>query len=547
MAKPKKKQSPPVASAPVVSAPEPLIEHGPRPAAHLALVAAILALVCGIIYWQTSGFEFINYDDGAYLTENPQVRGGLTAAGIAWAFRSVDYYYWHPLTWLSHMLDVSLFGMNAGRHHAVNMVFHMANAALLFFALNLLTGAVWRSAFAAALFAWHPLRVESVAWVAERKDLTSGFFWILTMLLYALYVRRRSRARYAAVIAAALCAMMSKPTTVTLPFALLLLDYWPLNRLSREGFRPLVREKLPLFAMTALVSVLTYLGQSRIGATVSLDALPFWFRIWNTTVAHVRYLANFFWPVDLGIVYPYSKISGGEFFGALVLLVAITIAALMGARRRPFLAFGWLWFLGVLFPMNGLTQSGVQALADRFTYLPMLGLSVLLVWTAASLAPPKLAAAAGSVFLVLLAAQSWRQTSYWRDSFTLFHHTVAVTKDNDMMHLNLGSLYERAGKYDEALKHYLEIIRIEPKHVQMHYMAGNMYLKTNNVDQAVNYYQKTLEMFPGHLEAKKQLAECMIRRGRRDEAAAYLRQVIQASPADVEARARLLMLGSQGK
>lgn len=516
------------------------------------LVCMALPVVAFSIYAQTAAYDFINYDDPNYVVRNEHVNRGLTWKGVQWAFRTFDFYYWQPLTWISHMLDCQLFGLDPGKHHLVNALLHAANALLALFAFFRLTSAFWPSAFLAGLFAFHPLRVESVAWIAERKDTLSGLFCFLTLLAYARYVRSPGAGRAVLVTAAFACGLMSKPSLVTLPFLLLLLDWWPLGRLhaSPSIIWPLVREKWLLFVLAAAAGVLTFLGQHRMGATVPLAALPVWFRFWNATVSYAKYIGKFLWPTDLGIVYPYGRIAGAEVAAAAALLLAISILALRQARRRGYMLTGWFWFVIAMVPMIGLAQTGVQAYADRFTYLPGIGLAMMLSWGAADwmsrVRAPRAAVAAGACLLLgALSLQSWRQAGYWRDSITLFTHTIAVTKDNDLMHLNLATIYEERGDIDRALVHFLEAARIEPKNVQTHHVIGTLYSRKREYEKAIPHFQAALKFHPAHLGARKELAEAFIRLGRIEEARQQLQRVLEYAPDDFEAKAKMMLIDPQ--
>jgi tetratricopeptide (TPR) repeat protein len=514
-------------------------------------VFAAVGIVVAVffVYVQTASHEFINYDDPNYILRNRLVQAGITWEGLRWAFTTFDFYYWQPLTWVSHMLDCQLFGLDAGKHHLVSVLLHAVNAVLLLFALIALTRAPGPSAVAAALFALHPLRVESVAWAAERKDVLSGLFWMLTLLAYAKYAREKTVWRYWLVFAAFLGAVMSKPTVVTLPFVLLLLDWWPLGRIgSVSGFWACVREKWPLFALIAASSLWTFVGQKSMGAAVSLQALPFWFRLWNAVVSYADYLGKFVWPAGLGVLYPYGKIAGAEMGAALLLLLAITGFVVWRGRVSKYLVTGWFWYVGALVPMIGLAQTGLQARADRFTYLPMIGLAILAAWgleeVASRLRVP-VAVRAGAVSLVLgvLTFASFVQAMHWKNSFTLFAHTIAVTRDNDVMHLNLGDLYRQRRDWGRAIEHFEAALRIEPNNVEAHAIAGELYLQAGKVEGAVPHLEATLRLKPGHLGARKMLGRAYQAQGRADLAAEQFRQVLAVDPGDAEARAGLLMMG----
>ncbi|MBV6430962.1 MAG: hypothetical protein IANPNBLG_01084 [Bryobacteraceae bacterium] len=530
------------------TAPPQAADPVPLPPRMFWMAAGGLVMACFLIYFQTGSHGFINYDDPNYVVGNVHVNRGVTAEGIAWAFRTFDFYYWQPLTWLSHMVDCGIFGVNAGPQHLESALLHAVNTVLLMLALRMLTGALWRSALAAGLFALHPLRVESVAWIAERKDVLSGLFWMLTLIAYAGWVKNRTKGRYAAMLAAFLGAVMSKPSVVTLPFVLLLLDWWPLKRMrTRADLAALATEKWPMFAIVAASSVWTFVGQRAMGATVSLTALPFYFRLWNGVLSYARYVGKFLWPADLGVLYPYGKIPVTTMLGALLLLTLITAGVLRRGSRSGYLAAGWLWFLGAMVPMIGVAQTGVQAMADRFTYLPMIGLSIMAAWGLGELCVrfrvPLVARFGGAGLLLgVLTFVSFLQTTHWRDSFSLFEHTVAVTRDNDVMHLNLAGLYEQGGNLDKAIEHFEAALRIEPNNVEARRLLAGVYLKRRDFADAERNLTMVLQKQPDHLGARKELAECYLLTGRREEAKLQLRRVLQAAPNDFEARSKLIML-----
>jgi tetratricopeptide (TPR) repeat protein len=444
------------------------------------LVAAILAAGTFLLYLQVGGFPFVYFDDNRYLSGNPVVRAGLTWDGVAWAFSTFHVSNWHPLTWLSHMLDVELFGLDAGAHHLVNAALHAVNAGLLLLVLARMTGATWRSAFVAALFAVHPLHVESVAWVAERKDVLSTLFGFLALWAYGAYARRLSVLRYLLVVLAFAASLMAKPMWVTFPFLLLLLDAWPLQRLEgspletdpstpvlrRLALRRLLLEKVPLLLLSAASSAVTVLAQER--AVAGLD-LGLGARLGNAAVAYATYLWKCFWPDPLAVFYPHPKDSlpAWQVAGAVAILVAITSVAVRWIRRLPWLAVGWFWFLGTLVPVIGLLQVGSQAMADRYTYLPIIGVFVAVAWGAERLVarwriPRAVGGAAAVAALAALSAVAWRQIGTWSNHEVLFGHAIAVTPPNGQAHGILSQGLRSQGKLDKALYHAREAVRLEP-------------------------------------------------------------------------------------
>jgi protein O-mannosyl-transferase len=517
------------------------------------LICLFLAIATAVVYWQIGEHQFINLDDDVYVYENPAVRSGLTAQGFAWAFTTFTAANWHPLTWLSHMLDMQLFGLNAGRHLYTNLVLHILNTLLLFFALRRMTGAVWRSAFVAALFALHPLHVESVAWVAERKDVLSTFFWMLTLVAYARYAERtESWGRYLLVIAGLALGLMAKPMLVTLPFVLLLLDYWPLNRLrwqSADGLRglltkalPLVREKLPLFALIVASSIITSLAQQAGGAVKSLNRFPLSVRLSNVAVSYASYLGKMLWPSGLAVYYPYERtLSFGKVIGAALVLLSITALVIYAARRRGYLLTGWLWYLGTLVPVIGLVQVGEQALADRYTYVPLVGLFLMIVWGASDLMNGwrwrrvATALAAGGLVAVLCVL-TWRQLGYWRENVTLYEHTLNVTANNYVIQTNLGyalsddEKYVKAGRRAEGIAHLQEALRIEPYFFEAHNSLGAALTKENRLDEALEHFEIALRLQPNVAKVHSNMGAALGMQGKLDEAAAHLNEALRLDP-----------------
>ncbi len=451
------------------------------------LICVCLAVLIAAVYWPVVHAGFLNYDDDQYVTANPHVRAGLTVPGVAWAFTSVYAAYWLPLTWLSLALDYQWFGMNAGGYHIVNVMLHTASTLLLFLVLRRMTGATWRSAWVAAVFGVHPLHVESVAWVTERKDVLSGLFWMLAMGGYVRYVERPTRLRYAVVTGWCAMGLMAKPTVVTLPFVLLLLDYWPLGRTrwvpSVVGnkaplrFGELVWEKVPLFALAAVSCGVTTWAQHSGGSISSLERLPLGLRMANAMVSYVWYIEKAVWPTGLAVFYPYRVWSPGVVIVAGAILAAVSATVIRRARRDPHLAVGWFWFLGVLVPAIGLVQVGVQSMADRYMYLPLIGLTIMLCWSVPSRVMERwdlklITCDAAAALLAVCAALSRVQVEYWKDSETLFRHAVDVTRDNWLAHSNLGVALAQTGEIEEAIAQYEEALRIKPDLLRAHYNLG---------------------------------------------------------------------------
>ena len=517
------------------------------------------------IYAQVLGHQFIALDDNLYIRDNPIVIRGLTWPGIVWAFTTFHAANWHPLTWISHMLDSQLFGLNAGGHLFVNVLIHIANTLLLFWFLRRTTRMRWRSAMVAALFALHPLHVESVAWAAERKDTLAAFFGLLTLLAYARYVEAISPTRYALVALWLSLGLMAKPMLVTWPFVLLLLDYWPLCRIkwrSVDGAKnfartswPLIREKLPLAGLVAAAVVVTYLAQSHGGTVRSWTDAPLSLRVSNALVSYAKYFIATFWPARLGVYYPFAStgIPPWQVAAAILFLAVLTAFSLREARARPYLLVGWLWFLGTLVPVIGLVQVGGQAMADRYYYLPSIGLFVVLVFGIADLAAAGriargVVATTSVAVLLIFASLSAMQISRWRDSVTLFERTLAVTPDNLIIQHSLGFVLGEQGKYNEALAHFSEALRIKPDFYDALINMGITLSKLGRTAEARTFFERALAVAPNSAEAHTQLALALIKEDKKDEAANEFRKALELAPHDSDARTNFgLILARQGK
>jgi tetratricopeptide (TPR) repeat protein len=511
---------------------------------------------------------FICLDDGAYVTGNSRLLDGFTRENLRWAFTTFHAANWHPVTWLSHLLDVRLFGLEPRGHHLASLLLHVVNAQLCFLVVRRLTGSLWRSCCAAAIFAVHPMHVESVAWVAERKDVLCGFFWLASLGAYERYVRRPGLLRYGLVLAAFSLGLMAKPMLVTLPFVLLLLDFWPLGRtLPRGGadrvphpasrrfrVRPLLLEKLPLFALAALSCAVTYRAQAAGWMVKSAEHYPAGVRLANALSAYARYLGKIVYPVNLGIPYPHpgSAPPAWEWLGALALLLGLTGVAVSAGRRRPWLPVGWLWFLGTLVPVIGLVQVADQAMADRYVYLPLLGLLIAAAWSIPAPARDQplratALAAGGALLLALLGGLSHRQAGYWHDDVTLFGRTLQVTAENALARYNLGTGLARRGDVAAAIPQFREALRLRPEFSEAHYNLGRALEEAGGYDEAVAHYREALRIAPGYRYALDNLGGALLRLGRVDEAAAAFAQSVRLAPGDPDARRNLgLALWRQG-
>ena len=512
------------------------------------LVAAGLVLAVIVLYAPVAGHDFVNFDDGAYVYENAMVRAGLTWEGARWAFDSVHSSNWHPLTWLSHMLDSHFFGLDAGKHHLVSVLFHAANAALLFTALRWMTGALWPSLLVAALFALHPLRVESVAWISERKDVLSAFFWMLTMLAWIAYVRRASALRYALTLLCFSLGLLAKPMLVTLPFVLLLLDVWPLQRWRpwSEGAWParrLLVEKIPLLLLSVAASGVTLQAQTLGNAVQSVDAIPVGARIANALVSYWLYLWKTLWPAGLACFYPHPAIlpeDGSQSwalatFAAGLALLAITVAVWKAMRRRPYLAVGWLWYLGTLVPVIGLFQVGQQALADRYTYLPLIGIYLMIAWGLADLVvrwPRGRVAVHGlaTLAVVSLAFLSHWQIEHWRNDLTLYEHAIRSTSRNFLAHNNLGKALDDLGDLERATAHFEQAVAIKPDYSEANYNLGTVLQRRGDLGGARTRYESALEYRPDYPEAHNNLGFVLARQGEADTALAHYHRAVEIRP-----------------
>jgi protein O-mannosyl-transferase len=507
----------------------------------VACVCVFLVLAVWAVFGQTLHHEFLDLDDSDYVYDNPMVARGLTLKGIVWAFTQSHSFNWHPLTWLSHMLDCQLYGLNPGGHHLSNVLFHSAAAIALFLVLRQMTGALWRSAFVAAVFAIHPLRVESVAWVAERKDVASGLIFVLTIGAYVRYARRPwSWGRYGLVLLLFVLGLMSKPMLVTLPVVLLVLDYWPLQRVGTVKFHGLVMEKLPLLALSAASCVVTFLAQT--GTIQPMWSFPLPLRLANALVACVIYLGQMLWPAGLAVFYPYphNGLPAWEVGLAGIILAALSAVAVGFRRTRPWLLAGWLWYLVMLLPVVGIIQVGGQAHADRYTYLPQIGIYVALTWQAAEwvakwqagrAAIGGLAAVVLGVFMVC----AWKQTAYWKNNETLWTHTLDCTTGNALANYSLGNVLLRTGRVDEAITQFQQALQIKPDYAKVHYNLGIALFQKGRVDEAMTHYQNALQLQPDYADAHINLGNVLLQRGRVDEAIAHFQKALQIKPDDVNA------------
>jgi tetratricopeptide (TPR) repeat protein len=507
-----------------------------RALVYVALIGATVG-----VYGQVCRFEFVNLDDDRYVTENAHVQAGLTIQNVQWAFTTGDVANWHPLTWVSYFIDYEIFGLDPGGYHLVNVFFHVLNALLLFEALRIMTRNFWPSAFVALLFALHPLHVESVAWIAERKDVLSTFFALLTLISYRWYALRPGLRRYGLVLVLFALGLMAKPMLVTLPCVVLLLDYWPLGRLAAPGLDPrvpgvvwwrAVLEKVPLLVLSAISSGITLYVQSQ--GTVATSALSDGVRVLNAPVAYVHYIGKMFWPFRLAVYYPYpDALPWWQPLGAFALLVAVSTAVLL--LRRRYLVVGWLWYLGTLVPVIGVVQVGAQAVADRYTYVPLIGLFIMLAWGAADLMsarriPPAAAGAAAVLVLAGLMSLTAVQARHWHDSKRLYEHSLQCIANNSFMQYNLGLAYYQDNNLDEAIDRFREALRITPQFANAQINLGKALAQQGRADEAVACFRDRLKRDPEDIHAHESLGILLAKQDQAEEAIQHLSEVARMDP-----------------
>jgi Flp pilus assembly protein TadD len=547
----------------------------------LGLAALTLAA-----FWGVLGCEFVSYDDSKYVVENPHVRGGLTGEAVTWAFTTFHASNWHPLTWLSHALDCQIYQLNPLGHHLTNLLLHIANVLLLFLALKLMTGAMWKSAFVAALFGVHPLHVESVAWVAERKDVLCAFFWMLTLLAYVRHAKSPTAGRYALVVIIFALGLLAKPMLVTLPFVLLLLDYWPLGRF--EGFKVqgskfkvrttntqhptpntgsshtrLVGEKVPLIVLSIGSSVMTFLAQRTGGSVADLGGFTVGARIGNAFVSYVGYILKMIWPTRLAVFYPHpgDSLPVWQAVGAALVLALITVSVIRAGGARPYVVVGWLWYVGTLVPVIGFVQVGFQAMADRYAYIPLIGLFVIAAWAFGEAngtkgergkrrvdAHTRTLAAVGAIILLTLTVFTRIQVGYWRNTFALFEHAIAVTQGNYIAHNNLGQALASEGRFDEAIEHYKKALETDPDPGLAHSNLGAALAELGRFEEAMQSFEHSVRSDPECIEGHVNLGRGLSMQGRFDEATEHLSEALRLDPEHPGAHLEMgNLLGRQGK
>ena len=526
-----------------------------------------LAVSTLLVFWQVRNFDFVNYDDNVYVSENPHVLNGLTADAVFWAFTTGHSANWHPLTWLSLVLDCQLFGPSPGRMHLINVLLHLVNTLLLFAVLKKMTGSLWPSAFVAAAFALHPMHVESVAWIAERKDVLSTFFLLLTLAAYIGYTNRPSVFRYVVTLVTFALGLMAKPMLVTMPFVLLLLDYWPLNRLMPQTVTPsgrrrhkpapaadknptlyrIIIEKVPFFVLSVISSVITFLVQRSGGAVSDIDILSLNDCIANAFLSYAEYIGKMLWPCNLAVFYPFNAAGSIPFWQVAMcalLLLGISFFVVRFGRNQRYVPLGWFWFVGTLIPVIGIVPVGQQAYADRYTYIPYIGLFIMLAWGLPQLlsnwSQRKIALGLSMVVvLTTLGICAHRQTRYWKNSDTLFSHTIEVTQNNYLAHNNLGNAYARLGRDTEAIKSYKQAIIFKPNYAMAYYNLGVAYCNLGRDTEAINAQKQAIRFRPNYAEAHFGLGFAYYKLGRYQESIEDCKQAIRIKPDYAEAHNNL--------
>jgi tetratricopeptide (TPR) repeat protein len=529
----------------------------------VAGIMLAIIVITGVVFGPVSHFGFINYDDDEYVYANPVVTQGLTFHGIAWAFTGAHAANWHPLTWISHMIDWEIYGPNAGGHHMTNFILHEFSTIILFLVLARATRATWPSAFVAVLFAIHPLRVESVVWVAERKDVLSGFMWMLTLGAYINFTRNPSWKNRLYVAMFFILGLFSKSMLVTLPFVLLLLDYWPLGRVdlsdlrdAARSFSRLVIEKIPLFIIAAITCVIAVAAQRQGGSLASIERFSIAVRVSNALVSYAGYLGKIFLPINLALPYPHygSSLPPSIITLSAALFLAITIAAILLARRAPYFIVGWFWWVGSLLPVIGLVQIGGQSMADRYTYLPSIGVFIALAWGASGAMnhllkgfPTKARACCFAIpamlIIAALSATSMAQVMLWRDSKTLFEHSVKVTSDNTIAQNNLGTALMELERYNEAMKHFAKAVEIAPDNIEAKSNLGVAQLLQGRAAEAESIFTEILRDRPQDFTIETNLGAALLSQGRNEEARKHFDRAVQLDPNCDKALKALEMLG----
>jgi protein O-mannosyl-transferase len=497
----------------------------------------VLTLVTAAVYFQVRSYDFVNYDDGEYVYQNPHIQRGLTYDAVKWAFTTNYAANWHPLTWISHIIDWQLYGSKAGGHHVTNLIFHIANTLLLFLVLKGMTNAAWPSAFVAALFALHPMHVESAAWVSERKDVLSTFFWMLTMWTYLRYVKHPGKARYILTLMLFSLGLLSKPMLVTLPFILLLLDYWPLGRFGKLRTYHLIREKIPFVLLAAISSVVTFLVQRNWGAVTRLTDVSLTSRIGNAFISYAEYIEKMFWPAGLVYFYPHPgrNISMWYVVISVLFLLAVTLFVLSYCSKHRYLLTGWFWYLGTLVPVIGLVQVGEQAMADRYSYITLTGLFIIIAWGVPEVLINRryrkiIFWTSSLIILLVLAVCSYIQAGYWKNSMSLYTHALKISNRNYKAHFNMAVTLRDMDKFDEAVGEFQKCLQIDPNAPLALNGLGIIFGRQGKFDSAMEYFTKALNVNPKLAEARTNFGYILINQGKLDDAMVNLNESLRINP-----------------
>lgn len=519
----------------------------------LLLIGFCIFVATFFVYRKVANYDFVNFDDTSYVTQNHHVQQGITLDNIIWAFgtaTSKERTYWHPLTWMSHMLDWQLFGKNAGKLHLENLLIHIINALLLLIVLRQMTGAVWRSAFVAALFALHPLNVDSVAWIAERKNVLSTLFWMLTMLTYGYYAKRPSMGKYLIIFTTMILGIMAKPMLVTLPCVLLLMDFWPLcrfefnrcepfdtNHFAKSPVIPLVLEKLPLLILAFISIGLSTISLHNNSQMVSHELSPMTLRLENSLISYIKYILNIFFPHNLAFYYPFPDfIPLWQVLGAGLIITILSIIFILLAKKAPYLIVGWLWFLGTLLPVIGIVQGGLwPAMADRWAYVPAIGIFIMISWEGTAAVGNRICfrnafiGIVGIIFVCLMLISN-NQVSYWKNSITLFEHAISVSKNDYLLEYDLGLFLTQEGRIDEALPHYYASLKSNPNFDRVYNNLGNALAKKGRLDEAISLYRTALKLKPDSVEAQINIADALAQKGMLNDAIVYYLKALEIEP-----------------
>jgi len=511
------------------------------------LLSTALVIITLLVYLKSADNGFLSFDDSDYITGNPPVASGITGNNIMWAFTTTHSANWHPLTWLSHMTDVQLYGMNPRGHHLTNIIIHALSSTLLFLLFFRLTSALWQSFFVAALFALHPLHVESVAWAAERKDVLSALFLFLTLFAYAGFVKEKKTTCYLLTLLLFALGLMSKPMLVTVPLMMMLMDYWPLKRYQQNGsaltaqqlsgrVTALAREKIPFFLCSLLSAIITIYAQGTGGAITNMQTMPPGFRLENSLIAYATYLGKTVWPHNLAVLYPIpASYPLWQVSGAVVTVLILTALSLRVVRRYPYIPAGWFWYLFTLLPVIGLIQVGNQSMADRYTYIPHIGIFIIIAWGFSDLTErvryrKAITALLASAVLIVSSLLTWQQIGYWKDDFSLYSHTLQVTEGNYVINTNLGTVYQRAGDLDAAIGEYRTAIEIKPDFFNAHYNLGVALATRGDLDAAIREYKTALEIQANDPDAHASLGSALARKGDIHSAMMEFQEAVRLKP-----------------